>query len=148
MSDRSRSMKAPRPNTASARIKTCGRLAAVLLGIAGLCGPTLATAAETKGGPAGPILMHRAGETASPAPRRIVVERRETRQVAQGGPVVLRGTRPANPNPAPTPPGASGEGIGSTSGGPAVALPPGAGSDPTLDSSGLSPPGGVLLLGR
>src|SRR5437868_6901434 len=148
MSDRSRAMKAPRPNITSAQIKTCRRVAAVLLGIAGLCDPTLATAAEAKGGPAAPMMMHRAGEAAPAAPRRVVVERREIRQVAQGGPVVLRGTRPANPNPAPAPPGASGEGIGSTSGGPAGALPPGAGSDPTLDSSGLSPPGGVLLLGR
>ena len=141
-------MKAPRPNTASAQIKTCGRLTAMLLGIAGLCDPSLATAADAKGGPAAPMMMHRAGEAAPAAPRRVVVvERRETRQVAQGGPVVLRGTRPANPNPAPTPPGASGEGYGSTSGPPGAFLP-GAGFDPTLDSSGLSPPGGVLQLGR
>src|SRR5437764_1283024 len=129
MSDRSRAMKAPRPNTASAQIKTCGRVAAVLLGIAGLCDPSLATAAEAKGGPAAPMMMHRAGEAAPPAPRRVVVERRETRQVAQGGPVVLRGTRPANPNPAPAPLSVTGEGVGSTLGGPGPALLPGAGSD-------------------
>src|SRR5215212_6623592 len=113
MSDRSRAMQSPRPSKPG-----YWSLTAALLAFAGLCDPSLATAADAKGGPAAPMMMHRAGETASPAPRRVVVERRETRQVAQGGPVVLRGTRPANPNPAPMPPGASGEGIGSTSGGP------------------------------
>ena len=136
-------MKAPRPSKAG-----YGSLTAALLAIAGLGDPSVAVAAEAKGRPVAPIMMHRAGETAAPAPRRVIVERRETRQVAQGGPVVLRGTRPAIPNAASAAPGGSGEGVGSSRNVPVGALSPGAGSDPTLDASGLSPPGGVLQLGR
>ena len=136
-------MKAPRPSKAG-----CWSLTATLLAIAGLCDPGIAAAAEAKGRPAAPIMMHRAGETAAPAPRQVIVERRETRQIAQGGPVVLRGTRPAIPNPASAAPGASGEGVGSSGNVRAGALSTGAGSDPTLDASGLSPPGGILQLGR
>jgi hypothetical protein len=144
-------MQAPCPNR-PARISASGCLAAVLFGIAGLCGPTLAAAADAKGGHVGPILMHRAGPAAGPAAptatRRVTVERRETRQTTQTGPVVLRGRPPDNTNASPIAAASGGASIGSSAAPPSAALPSDAGFDTSLDRSGLSPPGGVLRLGR
>ena len=140
-------MQAPCPNR-PARISASGYLAAVLFGIAGLCGPTLAAAADAKGGHVGPILMHRAGPAAPTATRRVTVERRETRQMTQTGPVVLRGRPPDNTNASPVAAGSGGASVGSSAAPASAALPSDAGFDTTLDRSGLSPPGGVLRLGR
>lgn len=56
---------------------------------------------------------------------------------ALGGTVVLRGSRPANPNPWQPVPGGGGEGYGPPDNGPPVAVPPGIGWDNEFDTVGF-----------
>ncbi len=148
-------MRPPRLNKPSSRINGWGCLTAILLGIAGLCDPNFAAAADVRGGGAHPFDMKRADRTAPPAVNRGITARRS--QTPPGRTVVLRGSRPANPPPnqnaGQATPGVSGEGYGSTANRPAgVGLPPGAiglGNVGGFDFSGLSPPPtGVFILGQ
>ncbi len=63
-------MRPPRLNKPSSRINGWGCLTAILLGIAGLCDPNFAAAADVRGGGAHPFDMKRADRTAPPAVNR------------------------------------------------------------------------------
>jgi hypothetical protein len=135
----------------SSRIGGWGCLTAILLGIAGFCDPNFAAAADARGGGAAQrVDVDRADRTVPPAARRGIVTRRS--EVPPGGVVVLRGSRPANPNVGPPPFGVNGEGYGSTANGtPDIGPTPytgGLGNVGGFDFSGLSPPAGVFILGQ
>jgi hypothetical protein len=109
----------------ASRIKSAGCLAVALIGLGSIAFADLAAAAGAN-----------RRETAR-------IERRVMTRTSPAGPVVLRGTPPANSNanqPAP----AVTQGYGASSA-PAGVLQPGAGVDTSLDRSGLSPPGGFLM---
>ena len=112
-------MKPSRVHGGSRRIEGRGRLTAVLLGIAGLCDPSLAGAADVL--------------TAAPPSN---IESPGSPEIAAGGTVVLRGSRP---KPSPGLPAFEGSGTGyqSTGNGPASALPPRLGWDRDYDTSGF-----------
>src|SRR5216683_993419 len=147
MLDRSRAVRPPRFNKARSRIKGWGCLTAILLGIAGFCGPNFAVAADAKGGGAHRSYIDRADQTVPPAVRRGVAARRSE---MPPGVVVLRGSRPVNPNVEQPTPG--GEGYGSTANGSADIGPTPYTADwgnvGGFDFSGLNPPppAGVFIL--
>jgi hypothetical protein len=117
-----------------------GCLAAVLLGIAVLW-PNLAAAADVKGG----------SLTVSPVLRGDADDRSTEPEVAPGGTLVLRGTRAANPSPAPPNPGDRTQGTGAVTNGPAAPVGYSTGWDQRYDYSGLNwgPPGPVMgIVGR
>src|SRR3954453_20775943 len=115
-------------DTGTSRTKRAGYLAAVVLGFSSTVHPDLATAANAK--------RH----------DMVRIERRVVTRVAPPGPVVLRGSTPANSNSNQAAPAVT-QGYGASSA-PAGALPLGAGLDTSLDRSGLSPPRGFLYLGQ
>jgi hypothetical protein len=116
-----------------------GCLTAVLLGLATLCQPSLANAADDSSAGA-PVQSSRVEPGASP-------------EVATGGTIVLRGSRSAvapNTNPPSTSPAApnrNGEGYVSSNNAPAGALSPGVGWDRDLDVSGFDNGGREPLTG-
>ena len=154
MLERNHIVRLHRPNEARSRIKGWGCLTAVLLGIAGLCDPNFAVAADARGGGDHRVAVDRADRTVTPGVRRGIVARRS--EMPPGGTVVLRGSRPANPpgnaNVEQPTLGVSGEGYGSTANRAAgVALPPGGidlGNMGGFDFSGLNPPASAWILGR
>ena len=81
----------------------------------------------------------RANRTVLPAVRAGVVGRPASPDTL-GGTVVLRGSRPANPNPWQPIPG-GGEGYGPPDNGPPVAVPPGIGWDNEFDTVGFDQSG-------
>ena len=112
-----------------------GCLAAGLLSLSMLCQPNLAAAADGKG-PGVAVLPVVPGNAVDRPPP----------EVAPGGTLVLRGTRPdnanaGNPNSAPPIPGST-PGIARSAADP----PPGSGWDQRFDYSGLDwgPPGPVI----
>jgi hypothetical protein len=118
-----------------------GCLAASLLAIALLCQPNPAAAADGKG----------ASLTVSPVLRGDVDDRGAEPEVAPGGTLVLRGTRPVNPSPAPPNPGDRTQGAGVVTNGPAAPVGYAPGWDQRYDYSGLDwgPPGPVIgVVGR
>jgi len=117
-----------------------GCFAAVLLGIAVLFQPNLA-AADGKNRGAAIFPVH--GNAVD----------RNLPEVAPGGTLVLRGTRPDNPNPAQPNPGEGAQGGGAEASGPSDWVYSSRGWDERFDYSGLdwAPPGpviGVLGAGR
>jgi hypothetical protein len=115
-------------------IARLGCLTAVLLGLATLCQPSLANAADDSSAGAH-VQSSRVEPGASP-------------EVAAGGTIVLRGSRsavapntnPPSTNPPNTNPGApnrNGEGYVSSNNAPAAALSPSVGWDRDLDVSGF-----------
>jgi hypothetical protein len=143
-------VRPPRLNNASSRIRGWGCLIAILLGIAGLCDPNFAVAADARGGTAQRFDVEQADRTVPPAARRGIVARRS--EMPPGGVVVLRGSRPVYPNLGPPPFGVNGEGYGSTANGSADIGPTPYTADwgnaGGFDFSGLSPPAGGIILGQ
>jgi len=89
-----------RAHRACSRISGLTCFTVVLLGIAVLSQPNLADAADGKGRGATALSV-----TPGPGP-----DRSDLSEVPVGGPVVLRGTRPAKPNASPASAGEIGEG--------------------------------------
>ncbi len=111
-------MRPPRLNNASSRIRGWGCLTAILLGIAGLCDPNFAVAADARaGGTPQRFDVDPADRTVPPAARRGIVARRS--EMPPGSVVVLRGRYTAD--------------WGNMGG---------------FDFSGLSPPAGGVILGQ
>lgn len=111
-----------------------GRLAAALLGTAVLCQANLAAAADdSRGAAVFPVVPGNAVDRPVP-------------EVAPGGTLVLRGTRPVSPSPTPPNPGGGAPGIGAVVNGPAAAAYSAPGWDQRFDYSGLDwgPPGPVI----
>jgi hypothetical protein len=111
-----------------------GCLAAALLGTAVLCQANLAAAADdSRGAPVFPVVPGNAVDRPVP-------------EVAPGGTLVLRGTRPVSPSPTPPNPGGGAPSIGAVANGPAAAAYSAPGWDQRFDYSGLDwgPPGPVI----
>ena len=117
-----------------------GCLAAALLGTAVLCQANLAAAADdSRGATVFPVVPGNAVDRPVP-------------EVAPGGTLVLRGTRPVNAgnpnggNPNQPNPGGGAPGIGAVANGPAAAAYAAPGWDQRFDYSGLDwgPPGPVI----
>jgi len=143
-------MKPSGANRTRFRLIGPGCLAATLLGFAVLWHPNIAAAADGKGG----------GLTVLPVVPGDAVDR-PVPEVAPGGTLILRGTRPVNLNTgnanagnANQPnPGGGPQGIGPAANGPAAAAYATPGWDQRFDYSGLDwgPPGpviGVIGTGR
>ena len=111
-------MKPSRPNGAPGRTAALGCLAAGLLGIVMLAQPNLTAAADSK------------GDAALSVVRGPSSERREMPEVASGGAVVLRGSRPVYPNPSQSASGQGGNG--------AAGLAANSGWDRDFDIGGLN----------
>jgi hypothetical protein len=138
-------VRPPRLNRANSRISGWRCLAAILVGIAGLCDPNFAVAADARGGGVPQRFdVDPADRTVPPAARRA--------EIPPGGVVVLRGSRPVYPNLGPPPFGVNGEGYGSTANGSADIGPTPYTADwgnvGGFDFSGLSPPAGGIILGQ
>jgi hypothetical protein len=117
-----------------------GCLAASLLAIALLCHPNPAAAADGKG----------ASLTVSPVLRGDADDRGTEPEVASGGTLVLRGTRPVNPAPPPNPTDRT-QATAVVTNGPTAAVGYSTGWDQRYDYSGLNwgPPGPVMgVVGR
>jgi hypothetical protein len=111
-----------------------GCLAAALLGTAVLCQANFAAAADdSRGAAVFPVVPGNAVDRPVP-------------EVAPGGTLVLRGTRPVSPSPTPPNPGGGTPGIGAVANGPAAAAYAAPGWDQRFDYSGLDwgPPGPVI----
>jgi hypothetical protein len=111
-----------------------GCLAAALLGTAVLCQANFAAAADdNRGAAVFPVVPGNAVDRPVP-------------EVAPGGTLVLRGTRPVSPSPTPPNPGGGTPGIGAVANGPAAATYAAPGWDQRFDYSGLDwgPPGPVI----
>src|SRR5437762_8295402 len=111
-----------------------GCLAAALLGTAVLRQANLAAAADdSRGAAVFPVVPGNAVDRPVP-------------EVAPGGTLVLRGTRPVSPSPTPPNPGGGAPGIGAVANGPAAAAYAAPGWDQRFDYSGLDwgPPGPVI----
>ena len=118
-----------------------GCLAAGLLSITMLCQPNLAAAADGKG----------ASLTVSPVLRGDADDRGTEPEVAPGGTLVLRGTRPVNPAPPPPNPTDRTQATAVVTNGPTAAVGYSTGWDQRYDYSGLNwgPPGPVMgVVGR
>jgi hypothetical protein len=142
-------MKPSAANRTRFRLIGPGCLAAALLGIVVLWQPNIAAAADGKSGSLTILPVVVPGDAVD----------RPTPEVAPGGTLVLRGTRPVNTNAgnanAGNPPnsGGSTQGIGAVANGPAAAAYAAPGWDQRFDYSGLDwgPPGpviGVIGTGR
>jgi hypothetical protein len=137
-------MKPSAANGTRFRLIGPGGLAAALLGIAVLWQPNIAAAADGKSGSLTILPVVVPGDAVD----------RPTPEVAPGGTLVLRGTRPVNLNTgnlntanANQPnPGGGPQGIGAVTNGPAAAAYAAPGWDQRFDYSGLDwgPPGPVI----
>ena len=112
------------------RITTWTCLPAAAIGIATLCGPNNATAADA------PPASFSKDSVPAPGSRSVIIEHRALPEVAPGGTIVLRGSRSFGSTIAQPGTGGNGQGYGSSNA-PAGTLPPGAGGDRSLDASGL-----------
>ena len=115
-------MKPSRPNGAPGRTAALGCLAPGLLGIVMLAQPNLAAAADSR------------GDVALSVVRGPSSERREMPEVASGGAVVLRGTRPVYLNASQSASGQGGGAVGNREAG----LAANSGWDRDFDIGGLN----------